>query len=255
LGYRKKDELKQDELNFQAEEEKTMALLERVSTLLRANINDLIEKAENPEKLLKQLILDMENQLLQVKTQVAIAIADQHLLERKRAEHEQQGTEWKRKAELAVGKGHDDLARGTLERALSYERLTKGFTEQAEDQRLEADTLRQTLRKLDQKLNETRAQCEILMAEHRRAKVVGRATQARQTVGATQNAALGRMKSKVRQHSAENAAASEILVPESLEDRFQSLEESEQVELLLRELKSQLALLGQEQSAKQEAKG
>ncbi len=56
------------------------------------------------------------------------------------------------------------------------------------------------------------------MAEHRRAKVVGRATQARQTVGATQNAALGRMKSKVRQHSAENAAASEILVPESLEN-------------------------------------
>jgi len=61
-----------------------MALLERVSTLLRANLNDLIEKAEDPERLLKQIVLDMENQLLQVKTQVAIAIADQHLLEKKR---------------------------------------------------------------------------------------------------------------------------------------------------------------------------
>ena len=60
-----------------------MALLERVGTLLRANINDLIEKAEDPEKIAKQLVLDMENQLLQLKTQVAIAIADQHLLQKK----------------------------------------------------------------------------------------------------------------------------------------------------------------------------
>ena len=58
--------------------EKIMALLERVSTLVRANLNDLIDKAEDPEKMIKQVILDMQNQLLQVKTQVAIAIADQH---------------------------------------------------------------------------------------------------------------------------------------------------------------------------------
>jgi phage shock protein A len=219
-----------------------MALLERVSTLLRANLNDLIEKAEDPEKLLKQLVLDMENQLMQVKTQVAIAIADQHLLERKRKEHEHEAAEWKRKAELAVAKGHDDLARGALERVLSVERLTKSFTEQAEDQKLEADTLRQTLRKLDQKLSETRAQCEILMAEHRRTKVVGRATHARQGVGAAQEQALGRMKSRVRQHAAENAAAGEILAPESLEDQFQNLEEHEQVELLLSQIKSRAAL-------------
>ncbi len=65
-----------------------MALLERVAALLRANVNDMIDKAEDPEKMLKQLVLDMENQLLQVKTQVAIVIADQHLLEKKRKEHE-----------------------------------------------------------------------------------------------------------------------------------------------------------------------
>jgi len=64
-----------------------MALLERVATLIRANLNDLIDKAEDPEKLIKQVILDMENQLLQVKTQVAIAIADQHLLEKKQKEN------------------------------------------------------------------------------------------------------------------------------------------------------------------------
>ncbi len=68
-----------------------MALLERVSTLVRANLNDLIDKAEEPEKMIKQVILDMQNQLLQVKTQVAIAIADQHLLEKTKRERRQSG--------------------------------------------------------------------------------------------------------------------------------------------------------------------
>ena len=77
-----------------------MALLERVSTLVRANLNDLIDKAEDPEKMIKQVILDMQNQLLQVKTQVAIAIADQHLLEKKEKENEDKVAEWMRKAEL-----------------------------------------------------------------------------------------------------------------------------------------------------------
>ena len=215
-----------------------MALMERVSTLLRANLNEMIEKAEDPEKLLKQLVLDMENQLLQVKTQVAIAIADEHLLERKRSEHAAQAAEWKRKAQLAVDKGHDDLARGALERVLSYDRLATGFAEQAQDQKLEADTLRQMLRRLEQKLSETRAQCEMLMAEHRRARLMGKATQARQSVGLTQDAALGRMKSRVHQRSAQSAAASEVLAPESLEDRFASMEQSDQVELLLAEMKT-----------------
>jgi phage shock protein A len=210
-----------------------MALLERVSTLLRANLNDLIEKAEDPERLLKQIVLDMENQLLQVKTQVAIAIADQHLLDKKRAEHVEQAADWRRKAELAVQKGHDDLARAALERALSHDQLVAGFSEQAEDQKSEADNLRQALRKLDQKLNETRARCEMLVAEHRRARVVGRATKMRQAVGNDQEHALGRLKSRVRIETAESAAASEVLAPDSLEDRFQALESEDKVELLL----------------------
>jgi phage shock protein A len=217
-----------------------MALLERVSTLLRANLNDLVEKAEDPERLLKQIVLDMENQLLQVKTQVAIAIADQHLLEKKRAEHLEQAAEWRRKAELAVQKGHDDLARAALERALSHDQLVAGFSEQAEDQKSEADNLRQALHKLDQKLNETRARCEMLVAEHRRARVVGRATQVRQAVGTDQEQAIGRLKSRVRIKSAENAAATEVMVPESLEDRFQALESEDKVELLLSEIKTRL---------------
>jgi phage shock protein A len=209
--------------------------------LLRANLNDLVEKAEDPERLLKQIVLDMENQLLQVKTQVAIAIADEHLLGKKRVEHEQQAAEWRRKAELAVEKGHDDMARAALERALSADQLVTGFAAQAEDQKHEADNLRQALRKLEQKLNETRAHCEMLVAEHRRAKVVGRASKARQIVGTDQEHALGRMQSKVRIQSAENAAASELLTPETLEDKFQALESEDKVETLLNEIKSRQA--------------
>jgi phage shock protein A len=218
-----------------------MALLDRVSTLLRANLNDLVEKAEDPERLLKQIVLDMENQMLQVKTQVAIAIADQHLLEKKRTEHQEQAVEWRRKAELAVQKGHDDLARAALERALSHDQLVQGFTAQAEDQKHEADNLRQALHKLDQKLNETRAHCEMLVAEHRRAKVIGRATQARQAVGPDQDHALGRLQSRVRIKSAENAAAQEVLLPESLEQKFQTLESEDKIEVLLNEIKSRQA--------------
>ena len=215
-----------------------MSLLDRVSTLLRANLNDLVEKAEDPERMLKQVVLDMENQLMQVKTQVAIAIADQHLLEKKKAEHEQQSAEWRRKAEMAVQKGQDDLARAALERALSQDQLAIGFTTQAEDQKHEADNLRSALHKLEQKLTETRAHCEMLIAEHRRAKVVGRAAKAQHVVGNDQENTIGRMKSKVHVTAAENAAATEVLTPESLEDKFRALENEDKVELMLKELKS-----------------
>jgi phage shock protein A len=219
-----------------------MSLLERVSTLLRANLNDLIEKAEDPERMLKQIVLDMENQLLQVKTQVAIAIADQHLLEKKRAEQEEQAADWRRKAELAVEKSRDDLARAALERVLSSEQLAKGFSAQAEDQKHEADSLRQALSKLEQKLSETRAHCEMLVAEHRRAKVVGRATKARAGVANDSESTINRMQAKVHVHAAENAAATEILNPETLEDKFRALESEDKVEALLNEIKSRHAV-------------
>ena len=219
-----------------------MSLLDRVSTLLRANLNDLVEKAEDPEKLLKQIVLDMENQLMQVKTQVAIAIAGQHMLEKKRKEHEQQAAEWRGKAEFAVGKGNDDLARSALERALSHDQLMQGFAAQAEDQKHEADNLRQALRKLEQKLSETRAQSEMLIAEHRRARVVGRATKVRSVVGNGQDHAVERLKSRVNIESAENAATAEVMVSESLEDKFKALETHDKVELMLAELKQRRAL-------------
>jgi phage shock protein A len=216
-----------------------MALLERVGTLLRANINDLIEKAEDPEKLARQLVLDMENQLLQVKTQVAIAIADQHLLQKKLKEHEDTMNQWTRKAELAVQKQQDDLARAALQRSLSNQRLAAGFAEQLEDQRVETETLRNAFDRLQQKLDETRSTCEMLIAQHRRARTVGKANASR-TIAAThqRSTALNRLRSTIQRNEADNIASRMMLEADSLYDRLGALEREDQIERLLEDLKS-----------------
>ena len=220
-----------------------MALMERVTTLLRANLNDLIDKAEDPEKMLKQLVLDMENQLLQVKTQVAIAIADQHLLERKTAEHETAAATWKNKAALAVARGRDDMAREALERSLSHVQMGRSFVQQLEDQRAEAEALRSAFLKLQQKLVETRAHCDLLMAEHRRARTVSRSQQAHAAARTDKGAAsIDRYKSRISVQQAANHATKELTAGDSLEDRFAMLERDQQVEALLEELKKKKEL-------------
>jgi phage shock protein A len=130
-----------------------MGLLERVGTLIRANLNDMIDRAEDPEKMIKQVMLDMENQYLQVKTQVAVSIADQHMLEKKLKENEESGKDWMRKAEVAVDKGVDDLARSALDRYQTTARMAQSFREQVYDQRLQVDLLKGALQKLEAKLD------------------------------------------------------------------------------------------------------
>jgi len=152
-----------------------MALLERVGTLLRANLNDLIDKAEDPEKMIKQVILDMQNQLLQVKTAVAIAIAEQHALEKSQKDNADKHAEWTRKAELSVAKGKDDLARAALERAVSCQRMMENFEHQVADQKTQVENLKTILRKLEQKLAETQARAQLLVSQHRRSRALSRA--------------------------------------------------------------------------------
>jgi phage shock protein A len=215
-----------------------MALLERVATLVRANLNDLIDKAEEPEKMIKQVILDMQNQLLQVKTQVAIAIADQHLLEKKHKENQDKSAEWVRKAELAVDKKDDELARAALERSLSYRTLGESFSEQIADQTVQVENLKSALRKLEQKLTEAQAKSDLLIAQHRRARALNKAGDARLAMGEASNGeAFDRMKSKVQRHEALSHAKAE-LTGDTIEDRLASLEKEEQVSRLLAELKS-----------------
>jgi len=218
--------------------ESTMALLERVSTLVRANLNDLIDKAEEPEKMIKQVILDMQNQLLQVKTQVAIAIADQHLLEKKQKENEEKVAEWMRKAELAVDKKEDDLARASLQRVESYRELMENFKQQVADQKAQVENLKSALRQLGQKLAEAEAKADVLIAQHRRARAVGKASDARMASwDGSKTAAFDRMKRKVAHSEAVSQAKSEI-AGDDIDDRLAALEKKDRIEQLLVELKS-----------------
>jgi phage shock protein A len=215
-----------------------MALLERVTTLIRANLNDLIDQAEDPEKMVKQLFLDMENQLLQVKTQVAIAMADQHLLIKKQKEHEVSAEEWVRKAELAVEKGQDDLARAALERSMTARNIAANFAEQVADQTTQVENLKTALRKLDLKLAEAQNKSDVLIAQHRRSRALSRASDARMKMGdGSKGAAFDRVKNKVQHAEALSQAKSELAV-DSIEDRLAALEKDEAVDKLLAEMKA-----------------
>ena len=160
-----------------------MALLDRVSTLIRANLNDLIDKAEDPEKMIKQVILDMQNQLIQVKTQVAVSIADLHLLEKKQLEHEEKIGEWMRKAELAVDKNQDDLARAALARHQSFQELSESFKLQVANQKSQVENLKSAFHKLEQKLSEAESKKDLLIARHRRARAASKAMDAQASMG------------------------------------------------------------------------
>jgi phage shock protein A len=215
-----------------------MALLERVSTLVRANLNDLIDKAEDPEKMIKQVILDMQNQLLQVKTQVAVSIADQHVLEKNHKENGEKAAEWMRKAELAVDKKQDDLARAALERSMSYRRMAESLEQQIADQKQQVENLKSALLKLEQKLAEAESRRDVLIAQHRRSRALRKASDAQLAVGDRSKAAtFDRMKTKVVHAEAVSQARAEMAA-DDVDDRLAALEKHDEVELLLAELKS-----------------
>jgi len=217
-----------------------MALLERVATLIRANVNDLVDKAEDPEKMIKQVILDMENQLLQVKTQVAISIADQHVLEKKLQESEDNEKQWMRRAEMAVQKHDDALARAAVERSMSYKNVAENFRQQVEDQKTQVENLKTALLKLQQKLEEAKSKSDLLIAQHRRSRAMRKASDASMNVGSESNAAaFDRMKNKV-QHSEAAAQASVDLATDSVDEKFAAMEKQDEIERLLSEIKTRL---------------
>jgi phage shock protein A len=215
-----------------------MALLERVSTLIRANLNDLVDKAEDPEKMIKQVILDMQNQLLQVKTQVAVAIADLHVLEKKQKETAEKHAEWTRKAELAVDKEQDVLARAALERALSYQQLDEGFTQQIADQKTQVEELKSALHKLEQKLTEARSMSDLLIAKHRRSRALSKASDARMAMAdGSSAAAFDRMQRKVEHSEAVSQAKTEMLA-DNTDEQLTALEKQDRIEQMLAEIKA-----------------
>jgi phage shock protein A len=219
-----------------------MGLLERVSTLIRANLNDMVDRAEDPEKMIKQVILDMENQYLQVKTQVAVSIADQHMLEKKWRENEDSGKDWMRKAEIAVDKSEDDLARAALDRYQTSQMLAQSYREQVDDQKAQVETLKGALVKLEQKLDEAKAKRDLLLARHRRSIALGKAVRAQTAIGDnSKSATFDRLKDRVHHTEAVASAEVELLTDDTVE-RLTRLDRDTEVDRLLADLKTRRGL-------------
>ncbi len=216
-----------------------MALLDRVTTLIRANLNDLVDRAENPEKLLKQLLLDMQNQYLQVKTQVAVAIADQHLLEKKQTENLNAHSEWTRKAEVAVERNEEDLARVALDRSLTYETAAKNFAAQLQEQSHQVNTLRDALYRLESKMAETQAKADLLLAQHRRARLM-RAANGNGSAEFHRDLALDRVQNKVWEAEVIGQGHQIAASLMDSDQQLNQLEKADRVDRLLAELKAKL---------------
>jgi phage shock protein A len=219
-----------------------MTIVERISTLVRANINDLINRAEDPEKVIKQLLMEMNSQLVQAKTQVAAAIADEKQLYDRYQQNQAEADEYQHKAELAVEKGDDDLAREALTRRTAFQQTADGFKSQYCAQSKQVDVVKEALNQLEAKIQEAEAKKDLLIARSRRAKAE---TEIRTTLtGLDEGSALAsfeRMEQKVNEQEARAAALGE-LESDSVETRFAALETADQVERDLAALKAQKAI-------------
>jgi phage shock protein A len=146
-----------------------MNLLERVLTLLRANLDTMAERSEDPEKMLRQIQLDMRNQLVQVKTQVATAIAEGMKLQKRSKEKETEAEQWLKKAEQAIRQNNEHAARDFLTRYNALIRQAQRYQQQQKEQEQLVVTMRGILRQLEAKISEVDTTIELLAARKRSA--------------------------------------------------------------------------------------
>jgi phage shock protein A len=228
-----------------------MGLFDRIATLFKSNINDLISKAENPEKMLDQIVLDMKSDLAKAKQQVASAIADEKRLKDQAENELKQSQDWEQKAMLAIKEGRDDLAKQALVR--HNEHLTHAQTLQTTWQAhaLETEKLKNSLRDLNDKIEEAKRKKNLLMARQRRA-------QAQQRIAETMSSmsdksafeAFARMEEKINQNERMIKASSEIdeeFSGDKLAHDFKRLEKvagSASADQQLLALKEKMGMLG-----------
>jgi phage shock protein A len=221
-----------------------MAILERISTVIRSNINYLINKAEDPEKMLDQLLIEMRQQLAEARREVAVAIADEKRLGALLEAELEQVREWERRATLAVQKGDDELAREALRRKADHEQIARGYKQQWDAQKASTDNLKNALRALSEKIEEASRKKNLLVARQKRAQAQKHIHEV--MTGLTDTSAFesfDRMAARVEQMEAEAGAAVELsqeLSGEPLEQRFRALEGSTDVEQELRALKARV---------------
>jgi len=222
-----------------------MGILSRMKTVFKSEVNAALEKVEDTEKMLNQTVLDMQQQLVKAKQQVAVAIADEKRLERQHKENQAQLESWMDKAKLAVQKGNDELAKAALERKTEYEGLAGEYKTQWESQKASVDKLKASLRDLERKIDETRRQKDLLIARNKRANAQ---KQIHQTMsGMSTNAGafdtFERMKRKVDDEEAKAQAAEEMATGSeeaTLDKQFADLEKAG-VDDELAKLKAQMS--------------
>jgi phage shock protein A len=228
-----------------------MGIFDRLSTLLKSNINDLISKAENPEKMLDQIVTDMRNQLARAKQQVAAAIADEKRLKDQAEAEYKASKDWEEKAMLAVNQGRDDLAKQALVRHGEHLEHATALETTWQAHQLETEKLKNSLRDLNDKIEEAKRKKNLLLARQRRA-------QAQQKISETMSSmseksafeAFARMEEKITSNERMIKASSEIdeeFSGDRLASDFKRLEKQHgaaSADQRLMELKQKMGLLG-----------
>src|SRR5678815_2997626 len=236
-----------------------MGIFDRFSTLLRSNINDLISRAENPEKMLNQLITDMRSQLAKAKQEVAGAIADEKKLESDALAMKKQAEEWERRAMLAVQEGRDDLAKQALTRYNENLQGAQQLQETWVKSKQETEALKLSLRQLNDKIEEAKRKKNILIARARRAEAQQRIQQT--MAGMTDKSAFEsfeRMADKIESNERKAIASAELneeFSGDALARQFEVLEYHGSADQQLLELKQKMGLHGSGGDAKRLGKG
>ena len=224
-----------------------MGIFARLAALLKSNLNDLISNSEDPEKMLNQIVLDMSNQLLEAKRQVAASIADEKRLAKQVEQETANATEWERRAMLAVRSGDDALAKEALARKKEHQTLAEQFQEQWSKQKQAVDQLKLALRALNNKIEEAKRKKNLLIARKKRAEAQ-KAIQ--ETMTGLKNASafetFDRMAGRIEQMEAEAEAHAELneeASGDTLAHKFRELEVTKGADEDLTSLKRKMGLL------------
>jgi phage shock protein A len=207
-----------------------MGIWSRISTLVKSNINSMISNAEDPEKILNQLVIDMREQFLEARKQVAITIADEKRLKRHYEKELEKAQEWEKKAMIAIKAGRDDLAGQALARKSEHDSLAEEWQGQWMAQKQASDQVREALKRLNNKIQEATRKKNLLIARAKRAEAQRKIQDAMSGLG--DNGAFdtfARMEEKVEQQEAEAEAAVELsgdVEGDTLANEFKELEGS-----------------------------
>lgn len=225
-----------------------MGIFDRLSTLFRSNLNDMISRAENPEKMLNQLILDMKTQLAKAKQEAASAIADEKKLQADAEALKKQAEDWERRAMLAVQEGRDDLATQALMRYNEALQGAQSLHETWLKHKAETENLKVSLRQLNDKIEEAKRKKNILVARAKRAEAQQRIQET--MAGMSDKSAFesfDRMAEKIEATERKALAAAELqqeFQVDNLVDQFKALEYKGNSDQQLLELKAKMGMLG-----------